>query len=115
MTLREYIENYFGDEKQYLEGSELNESALNKVMDYWEVVNVWAYNDSPNAGAYRLLESYGLNAPVDRQRAIGEIRFIDGACPGNDYLGVEVADVISLGLLQKHLNDLDTGIRIVMS
>ena len=47
MTLREYIENYFGDEKQYLDGSGLNESDLDKVMDYWDVVNVWAYNDRP--------------------------------------------------------------------
>jgi hypothetical protein len=68
----------------------------------------------PNAGAYRLLESYGLNTPVDGQHAIGEIRFIDGACPGNDYLGVEVGDMFSLSVLQKHFYDLGAGIRIVM-
>ena len=33
---------------------------------------------------------------------------------GNDYRGVEAADQVSISLLQKRLNDLDTGIRISM-
>ena len=38
--------------------------------------------------------------------------FIDGACPGNDYLGVEALDPVSVSLLQQRLNELGTGIKM---
>jgi hypothetical protein len=38
------------------------------------------------------------------------VRFVDGACPGNDWLGVEISDLQSLALLQKRLDDLGAGI-----
>ena len=41
-----------------------------------------------------------------------EIVFIDGPCPGNDYLGVEAPTLVDVSLLQKRLNDLRAGIRI---
>ena len=41
-----------------------------------------------------------------------EIQFIGGSCPGNDYLRAHAPGQLDLSLLQKRLNDLDTGIRI---
>ena len=71
--------------------------------------------DSPNARAYRLLENLDLGPSLTGQDAVGELRFMDGPCPGNDYLGVEAADEATISLLQKRLNELDTGIRLSMA
>jgi hypothetical protein len=81
-------------------------------MDWWDVVDTWARVDSPNARAYHLLEDLDLGSNLIGTDAIGEIRFIDGPCPGNDYLGVEAPSMIDVSLLQKRLNELRTGISI---
>jgi hypothetical protein len=47
--------------------------------------------------------------------AIGEIRFIDGPMPGNDYLGVECPSPLDISLLQMRLNELNAGIRISLA
>ena len=78
-----------------------------------DVVDTWARVDSPNAKAFRLLEDLDLGPNLVGKDAVGEIRFIDGPCPGNDYLGVEVDCDITISLLQKRLNELDTGIAIL--
>ncbi len=44
----------------------------------------------------------------------GEIRFYDGVAPGNDSRVVTVPDYLSLSLLQKRLNDLDQGTRVLV-
>jgi hypothetical protein len=44
--------------------------------------------------------------------AAGEIEFINGACPGNDYLGAHAPSQLDLALLQRRLNDLHSGIYI---
>ena len=56
--------------------------------------------DFPNGRAYEYLDTLDLGSVFRIEHAAGELRFIDGACPGNDYLGVEAADEISLSLLQ---------------
>jgi hypothetical protein len=76
------------------------------------VVDTWSYIDSPNAKAYRLLEDLDLGPDLVGKDAVGEIRFIDGACPGSDYLGVEAPCMVDVSLLQKRLNELRTGISI---
>ena len=62
-----------------------------------------------------MLEGLDLGSDLEGEKAVGETRFIDGPMPGNDYLGVEAADQVSVSLLQKRLNELNTGIRIVMA
>jgi hypothetical protein len=37
---------------------------------------------------------------------VGSLDFIDGACSGNDYLGVESLYPLSVSLLQLRLNEL---------
>jgi len=44
---------------------------------------------------------------------VGGLEFIQGPYPGNNHTAVYAKDRITLSLLQKRLNDLDTGIRIV--
>ena len=85
---------------------------LDVQMDWWDVIDTWAYIDSPNAKAYRLLESLDLGPGLIGKDAIGEIQFIDGACPGSDYVGCHAPSAVDLSLLQRRLNELKTGIRI---
>lgn len=115
MTVREFAERYFGSEKDYLQHvGEEEEIDLDAQIDWDVLVDYWARTDSPNAEAYFLLEDLDLGPELTGADAVGEIRFIDGACPGNDYLGVEAADGVSVSLLQKRLNELGTGIRVLM-
>jgi len=114
MTVREYAIRYYGGEKEWLEcnGYEDEDEDFDRVMDFWDMVDTWSYHDSPNARAYRLLEDLDLGPQLIGAEAVGEINFIDGACPGVDYLGVEAPTQLDIALLQKRLNDLDAGIRI---
>ena len=112
MTVREYANRYYGGEQEWLECNGYEDDDFERVMDFWDIIDTWAYNDSPNARAYRLLEDLDLGPQLTGAEAVGEINFIDGACPGVDYLGAHAPTQLDIALLQKRLNDLDTGIRI---
>ncbi len=116
MTVREFARRYCGGEEAYRIDWcwEEEEVDFDAQMDWWDVVDCWARVDSPNAKAYRLLENLNLGPDLVGKDAVGEIRFIDGPCPGNDYLGVEAPSLVDVSLLQKRLNDLDTGIRLII-
>ena len=116
MTVREFARRYFGTEEYFIELREEGPDIdLDAQMEWWDVVDTWSYVDSPNAKAFRLLAGLDLGTELTGKDAIGEIRFIDGPCPGNDYLGVECPSPLDISLLQKRLNDLNTGIRISMA
>jgi hypothetical protein len=115
MTVREFARRYWGGEEAYRLDwcwDEDEDVDFDAQMDWWDVVDNWARVDSPNAKAYRLLEDLDLGPDLVGENAVGEIRFIDGPCPGNDYLGVEVPTLVDISLLQKRLNELNTGIRV---
>jgi hypothetical protein len=116
MTIREFALEQCGSEEAYREewrdGEEVD---FDEFIDPEFVVESWARSESPNAQAFYLLEGLDLGPDLDGANAVGEIRFIDGACPGNDYLGVRATDQVSVSLLKKRLNELDTGIRIVLA
>lgn len=101
-----------GDSKD--EDEEEEEVDFDEFMDRETVIDHWARNDSLNARAYILLERLDRGPDLNGKDAVGEIRFIDGACSGNDYLGAEAIDQISISLLQIRLNELKTGIRILV-
>ena len=67
--------------------------------------------ETSSGGAWEMLHYLDLG-PLREEG--GELRhfvqFIDGDCPGNDYLGVRVPDIESLALLQNRLDELETGI-----
>ena len=115
MTIREFALRYWGSEKDYLEAWYIGEDIdFDAKANWYDVVDCWCRKDSANAKAYRLLEGLDLGASLSGADAVGEVEFIDGPCPGNDYLGVQAAGLVSLSLLQQRLNDLGTGISIEM-
>jgi len=112
MTVREYACRYFVGEDNYLNLTEEDDVDFDRKMSFWEVIDIWARVDSPNARAYRLLENLDLGPDLCGENAVGEIQFIDGDRPGSDYLGAHAPGQLDLALLQSRLNDLNTGIRI---
>ena len=116
MTVREFALEQCGSEEAYQEewcdGEEVD---FDSYVDPEFAAESWGRSASPNAQAFYLLEGLDLGPDLEGANAVGEIRFIDGACPGNDYLGVRATDQVSVSLLQKRLNELDTGIRIVLA
>jgi hypothetical protein len=79
--------------------------------EFW--MDSWARTDSPNATAYHLLDSLDLGPELrGRPGEFGELRYIDGPSPGNDYLGVYVDDPLSISLLQHRLNALGENIAV---
>ena len=115
MTLRDYADRYFGGEQGYLDAcfEEREEVDFNELAYPSMVETTWTRNNNA-AQAHRLLERLDLGPDFDSDDAVGQIEFVD--CPGmcSDYLGVQTEDPVSISLLQKRLNDLQTGIRIVM-
>jgi hypothetical protein len=84
MTLREYVEKYQGDDPDYVVENYGDDAEvdLDAEADEWDVFDAWAYKDSPNARAYHLLDGLDLGPGPSASNGVGELRFIDGACPG---------------------------------
>jgi hypothetical protein len=115
MTLREFIYRYYDNDVEGFEAEccdDGEEADLDAEVEEWEVVEYWAATDSPRALAYELLDSLDLGPDLEGPCAAGELQFICGPCPGNDYLGVHATDALTLSLLQERLNQLRTGIHI---
>jgi len=68
-----------------------------------------------SAKAYRFLDKLDLGLDFEREDSVGHLEFIDGPNPCSNYLGVQTEDPISVSLLQKRLNELNTGIRITIT
>ena len=113
MTLREYATCYFGGEQGYLDayGEERDEVDFDGIAYPSMVETTWTRRNSA-AKAHRLLEKLDLGSDFDSDDAVGQLEFLD--CPNmcSDYLGVQTEDPVSVSLLQKRLNDLNTGIRV---
>mgnify|MGYP001551318711 CR=1 FL=1 len=113
MSWREYADKYYGGNMlEVAEGWGLESRQFDETAPWDVVADAFIRNDSPSAKAYRLLESLDLGPELTGRDAVGGLIFTDGACPGNDYLGVSAECDITLSLLQQRLNDLGTGIRI---
>jgi hypothetical protein len=81
--------------------------------DYW--IDNWCRRESSNALAYRYLERLDLGPILDgRDAEMGYLDFVDGACPGNDYLGVQYSCDRALSHLQNRLNELGTGAAVAV-
>ncbi|EAQ96094.1 hypothetical protein [Congregibacter litoralis] len=115
MTLREFVERYsFEPVEEAL--AEWADTGIepDDTLDWSTVCDAWCLHDSPNARAYELLCDLDLGPNSSIDSPIGEVRFINGPCPGNDYKGVELPTALDVSLLQHRLNRLQTGVRIVM-
>jgi hypothetical protein len=115
MTYREYAE-YAGYDsiEQFMNSWGVEAEELAEEIDYQFVVDHWVRHVHPQAMAYHFLEELDLMPEDGDPSAIGNLDFIDGYFPGSDYLGVHAPDKISLSLLQERLNQLDTGIHIIL-
>jgi hypothetical protein len=115
MSLREYAERYFGGEQGYLDAycEEREEVEFDEIAYPSMVETTWTRNNG-TAKAHRLLEKLDLGSDFDSDDAVGQLEFLD--CPNmcSEYLGVQTEDPVSVSLLQKRLNELNTGIRITM-
>ena len=80
-------------------------------------IHDWFYlSQSANAKAFFYLSSLDLGPEFGGgPDAAGEIKFVEGYCPGNDTRMVEVPENISLSLLQARLIDLQENIKIEVS
>ena len=86
---------------------------LDDEADWDWYVRIWGITDSPNANAYHLLEDLDIGPELAGENGeLGGIKFIEGSCPGVDYLGVHCEDELSISLLQAKLNELDTGLAL---
>jgi hypothetical protein len=81
----------------------------------WRVSEWWDPTYSPSALAFEYLDELDLGPDFGEcGRARGEISFIEGYRPGDSTVIVEVADDLSLSLLQARLNELGEHTTIVL-
>jgi hypothetical protein len=89
----------------------IESSDLKDECPLW--VDAWARTESSNALAFNYLERLDLGPVVTTPNPeTGHLTFIDGACPGNDHLGVEYSCDRALSFLQHRLNELGVGAAI---
>jgi hypothetical protein len=114
MTRREYARRYFGGEQEYIDAYDLDPDYVDfDEPEYQDMVDTaWTRNDSPSAKSHRYLHGLDLGPNFGGDDAVGQIDFLDYPNPCSNYLGVQTEDPVSVSLLQKRLNDLNTGIRV---
>ena len=94
------------------ERAEEVEHLLDTPADSSDICEWYARHDSANARAFYELQDLDLGPVIGTYRSRGELRFIDGPCPGNDSLIVTANDMTSLSLLQARLNEINAGILV---
>jgi len=119
LTWREYLDRYhYGMSLEEFYGvdslKDLTHGYDDVVPDY-TIMDAWIPNDSPDALAYRILESYDLGPAFGTGHSEGEIDFVRGPIPGSDATFVTVPDHLSLSLLQKRLNEVNSGLEIQLA
>jgi hypothetical protein len=119
MTWREFFEwRGFDGFEEYYGSDDPNDwlqHDLDQAVDDWMVLDHWVYDGSPSAEAFRYLDSLDLGPDFGARDGVGEIKFYDGVCPGNDSRVVTAPDKLSLSLLQKRLNDLGQHVAIKLT
>ena len=118
MTIRDFCitygegdpERWWGEEWIDVEDDEPID--MDAKMDLCPVIDWWALRHSANAKAHHYLECLDLGSQLKNARAVGNLDFTFGASPGNDYIGVEARDDVTLSLLQHRLNELGAGIKV---
>lgn len=98
-----------GEENVIALDEQIDELALDQWLE-WD----YSLRDSPEAQAYRYLETLPLSdrklrGPGD---PLGSLSFIEGDRPGSNYTYTEAPDLATLACLQHRLNQLGENIRI---
>jgi len=76
--------------------------------------DTWMYRESPERVAYDLLRNLDLGPKLKAKHAVGHLRLEEEFNMLGTYWNVEAADDITLSLLQERLNQLNTGVKIIM-
>ena len=86
---------------------------LDQPADLYDYIDEWGRKDANKAKAYDHL--YGLDlfgSDDENGLRLGDLNFIDGCHPGNDYLAITSHDPLSASLLQARLQELGHNISI---
>jgi hypothetical protein len=115
LTFREFFVRY---EPEGLETFEemwgRGPDALDDPMDDEEYLwDCWSRHDCPTARAYHYLQTLDLGPELAGPNAVGGLDFSENFNMAHSWLAVNYEDDVTLSLLQKRLNDLGTGIRLV--
>ena len=106
-----YPKTLEGYRELYDDWSLTPETENDPVPDDW-----WSeYLDrrGPSAEAHNLLEGLDIGWELKADgKVAGGLQFIDGPCPGNNYLGVHADNAVSVSLLQHELNAINSGIAV---
>jgi hypothetical protein len=116
MSVREFCEHYNQSDPQasWMEGWDRNadsELDMNAEADCWMVLDRWACTEAPHCLAHDYLQCIDLGPKLAGATAVGELRTEFGC---TDYVGTHAADEITLSLLQNRLNELNSGMKIVV-
>ena len=86
---------------------------LDQPADLADYVDEWGRKDANKAKAYDYLYGLDLFGGADENGLrMGDLNFIDGCHPGNEYLAVTSYDPISASLLQARLQELGHNISV---
>jgi hypothetical protein len=116
MTVSEFCKRYgkAGPQPNWMEGwtKEVGgELDMNAEVDRWMVIDHWGCTEAPHCLAHEYLQSIDLGPKLAGATAVGELRTEVGA---TDYVGTHATDEVTLSLLQNRLNELNSGMRIVV-
>ena len=116
MSVREFFTRYQPEELDaYVENWGQGPEVLDDQMDDDYVWDYWFMHDSPAARAYSYLDSLDLGPELAGPNVVGGLEFFEDSNMVSSWCGVRYKDEVTLSLLQQRLNDLGTGIRIVVS
>ena len=86
---------------------------LDQSADLYDYIDEWGRKDANKAKAYDYLYGLDLFGSNDENGLrLGDLNFIDGCHPGNDYLAVTSHDPLSASLLQARLQELGHNISV---
>jgi len=99
--------------REALEHHGVSPRQLDETVDDEEWFESRPRTSTPNGAAYQLLSALDIGPELrDEGGHVGELRFIDGAGPGNDYLGVHCSNLLTVSLLQMRLRELGELVRV---
>ena len=115
LTFREYAARY-GEQgiENYRKHFWSLPETPDKPMDWEQLAVLWSLYDGPAARAHHYLQSLDLGPSLSGPDAVGGLDFITETNMGGwPWRVVRADDPVTLSLLQRRLNDLGSGIRVV--
>jgi hypothetical protein len=114
LTYREYFERYEPDAlEDPMSKWGLYPEDLDYPMEEEYQMDMWFLHHGPSARAHTYLKSLDLGHHLSGPDSVGALDFFEEANMTGAWRGVRPENEVTLSLLQKRLNDLGTGIRIV--